>query len=155
MRVFNAAREDHLNKVTPPNPVPLSPPKVRKSSTQLSRSATIIMGKSPARKAAVSFSAQTKASTSSPQRQKDNPQRDAEEEKAAQQPNPKTTSTTTPSPPLDGRNLFPEVPPQQDRVTHDAPCHNSTNPRTKKEGSQSTHGKTQQETPSNTQHQPS
>ena len=153
--VFNAMREDHLNKVTPPNPSPLSPPKVRKSSAQLSRTASIIMGASPARKAAVTFSAQTKESTSSPQRQKDIPRSDGNEEKATQQPNPKTTSTSTPSPTLNGRNIFPEVPPQQNRATQDTPHQNGTKPRTREEESQSAHGKTQQETPPDTHHQPS
>ena len=79
---------------------------------------------------------------------------DEEEQDVTNQPNPKTAPTTTPSPPLDGRNLFPEEPLQQDSVTNDPPANNSADPKDQKVESHSTHGMTQQEPPSDTQPEP-
>ena len=99
----------------------------------------------------MSFSAPAKKTASSPQSQKDKPQRDGEEQDVTNQPNPKTAPTTTPSPPLDGRNLFPEEPLQQDSVTHNPPANNSSDPKNGTEESHRTNGMPQQEPPPDTQ----
>ena len=120
MKVFNASREDQLNRVTPTNPLLKSPPKMTRPSSLISRLASIIMG-SPLRRAGVSFSTSTKEMTSDPQSQRDDPQGEGDGQHKAELPTPKTTPTPTSSKTLDRRCLFPEGPPQGDSKTHDLP----------------------------------
>ena len=126
MRVFNAARQDQTNQVTPTNTLLNSPPEIGRSSSHINRSAAAILG-SPSHHAGILFAASTKGTAPSPQGQQNSAHARGSKQDVSKPPTPKTSSASTSPKKHDQRRLFPNKSPQGDNRTQDLSECNKTN----------------------------